>query len=1729
MKKDMSNLTQRQRDQLRTLEALPDEQIDLSEVPEVLDWSNAVRGKYYGSGDEHVGHPVRTTEPESPPDVGAASPYSTGGGGTVLEHRYGALMLCHLLTGDPAPELGDDATVVRVVFQARAESAVDDLLIEGRDGDGTERWATVAVRRAPKLVPSDASTVELLTSFLSDLMDHWAEVQSGQRRLVLASKASNPVQQLGILADIARTSPDESSFREAVAKPRRTDRAVRKRLVSLDKVVKKAAQRVDVGGVPPTELTWRFLYSLKTRELRLQAPDESDRTAAVGRLSSVTTHGEPAEANQLLAVITQLVGGYAPAGADVDEAALRRDLVGSADLKRSSRHPAAWQTLDSLAKRLRERTVTGLTDQSQTFLELERAPARLDLVEALRTAGVSNGAPSTLVISGEPDVGKSALTLRAAEDARDAGAAIVAVSLRDLPKTTIETEHVLGAPIGEVLAGTDVHQVRLLVVDGAEAALEGRRDLLGDLAIAALKAGLGVAAVTRADGEHAVKDVMRRASSAVSPAEITPASHLVNGLTTAEVEQVGSAFPALKHLSQDQRSAWVLGRPGLVDLLLRAGASRDLEDRALSEADVFAAVWSGLVRFSESPAAQDVSPDEREQALLALARGTLESGAPSPGLPALPSLRSDGLLLSAGPTVAWSEGDEFASDLVRDFALARLLRTEGHGPLVSAGAPRWAIRAARLACQAALAASGESSEQVLREQQAQFQELAAEHGERWAELPLEALLPLGDALDHLWPVISSGECEELATLVRLALQRYVDLGLGQPASLTPLVRLLCDHWDEVRERAPYTLTQKASELLLAWLRGLIRDDVGSEPLRVRIRDTLLERSSNPRDEFVVEGLALLGPDLDDRAEQHLRDLVATAPGFLAPAVESLFASRALAQRSTDSLAELTEAYYIELPRDDEWESGYSMFDDGVRNHDLTAAILAGPMANWRYGPFWNLLASDPPLGSRTINRILDHGARVRAENLAELGVQTGSDIEHFPGCELDLPEIGARQCIGDPHVWQWYRGSGVGPAPCISALLAVERLADQLLAGGWTLHQVTGLLLKECHNLAVPGLVVGTLLRHLDLVTDELDIWLSRPEVWSLESARLAAEGGIHIQGADAADTHGSEFRRLSLYDAAAILVSRATTNGDEDRVEALRECGRTLMRHARATVPGLDVDDDTRDHEVDELITVAGWAATLDAGNYTGREVADGSLVIEYKRPPDLAVVVQPRLADLTRVSEAYRLIAAYTEAEDRAVTSETVHDDLALAQSLVGESLEHGPDAEATAAAVAASAVVAHQRKRATLEESELRWSADILTACALNPRISSFASQWTEDPMGADRSAAAALPALLVLSANAELGAPSRERTEEALFASTTSLFDEVRRITATALGRVWEADCMPTPGDGICIHQVALRAAVDGARDCRLGPGGRDGQREPLVITGPLSEELARVATGDLMITRLVAPIIAAGDAAASECCVRDAARDLFDELLDTYARGAILWVEKRYLHSLHDHHFYPAKVLFSYAAREEAAPLIRCLAGFVGHPAALSQLLHDLLEAATYNAELRASLPTVWPLVMATALDGIDSPGDPQDDRFEFENNLASMIPRPVTRLGRSDTDAVLEAANADWIDPALLSDLVTRWIPLARGAPRCVDAAIDLIRTGDPQWQASVGLDWISELVEGAAEILAKQCWNLPSWLGDLRSAGHLDFEQRTVVQRIVDGLAAHGARHAVALQRAEE
>jgi hypothetical protein len=257
-----------------------------------------------------------------------ASPHSTGGGGFVLEHKYGATLIAALLTGDSLPELGDNATPFSVRFQASAESPVDDLLVAGHTSDGRKRRVSIGVRRAPQFVRSDKESVPLLAAYVRVVTSHWDEVRAGRWRLALATASrEKATTQVRDLAGIARGNPSEQGFRDQVA---RSNQDLRKRLIHVDELVRKAARQAGAGaaGIDADELTWRLLSSLTMRELRLEAADTADRTAVVNRLRDATRDRTAGAADALFARLAELSGRYAPAGALITKEMLRRDLSG---------------------------------------------------------------------------------------------------------------------------------------------------------------------------------------------------------------------------------------------------------------------------------------------------------------------------------------------------------------------------------------------------------------------------------------------------------------------------------------------------------------------------------------------------------------------------------------------------------------------------------------------------------------------------------------------------------------------------------------------------------------------------------------------------------------------------------------------------------------------------------------------------------------------------------------------------------------------------------------------------------------------------------------------------------------------------------------------------------------------------------------------------------------------------------------------------------------------------------------------------------------------------------------------------------------------------------------------------------------------------------------------------------------------------------------------------------
>lgn len=694
----------------------------------------------------------------------------------------------------------------------------------------------------------------------------------------------------------------------------------------------------------------------------------------------------------------------------------------------------------------------------------------------------------------------------------------------------------------------------------------------------------------------------------------------------------------------------------------------------------------------------------------------------------------------------------------------------------------------------------------------------------------------------------------------------------------------------------------------------------------------------------------------------------------------------------------------------------------------------------------------------------------------------------------------------------------------MSALLAVERFADHLVDTlGLPPSNVTELFLRECNNLAMPGLVVGFLVRHIDQTHNLLDPWLSRPELWSLEFQRVVVEGQLHVQGPDPAELVGRDKRRFSFREVSAQLTLRAMLARDNDRLTALAAVADELLDNAR-TATGAD--------DAEELAAVMGWASTLRPEHYQAHRAGDGGVIIQYEPPAEVTSALAPSSESFARSNEAVRLQVAYSESEDRVAPIETLLADLRVARRIAEDPPIHGPlHPMDPVAAVAAAAIVAHADGRASVPEEDLRWSADILIEAATNPVIDTFSIDESVFPTGADRSAAVALPALLLPEfrfTDAQLG-----RLEDALHASAISLFDEVRMSLATGLSRVWTTPCHAYRDSDPCIHTVAWEAVQAGLRDCRLGTWTPEAQRRPVdPLEGPYTTTLPEVATDSLRLNRLIPSLIAVAGASQSESCVADESGVLFDVLVDAFRRSSLHWAIEGFggAGAFHDRRRQAAvRVLVDHAVAGHSQALVDHVRAFTSSARALDQLLRDLATIFTYDDSLRQALTETWRTVMTAALDAIAEGADLTSDRHWSDGAIAGLLPTPQLDIGDTNPDATLERAGRTWVHPDAIADLVSRWLPIARHEPKALDALAQLARYTTPGWQTYTGLSWAEDLIAGQYDMIAGRCWFLVDWLSNIRSSEALDAEGWARWRRIVDGLAAEGDRRAVDLQLAEE
>ena len=928
------------------------------------------------------------------------SPYSEGGGGVTFERKVAVQYLAHLLVGDGAVEFGEGRHVVSVAFQQSPEHPVDDLVIHAASSDELEPSLELdlGVRRRPKLVKSDKDTYRLIRRFV--IAGQTAPPDGIERHLGLVVSGSQlHVEQLGELAGLAAVQMDAAGLFNLVRTPNRFNVGVRDRLRHIENLVARALTDLGVPD-PQTSLvqqhTWQLLAKLIVLMPRLESPDETDWSEVANNLMPVARESDLAGATGLRDRLVALASDYSPKAARIDLTLLRRQAHGALDSS-VRRHRTGWSFLDSLHNSAQGAVKTEIASSDG---ERRMTLVRTDQVNELMAEVEEK---SAVVITGDSGVGKSALALESFSSLVSEETQVLCINLRHLPKLPLDFEGRLACPLSTLLGELSAPH-RLLVVDGADAVIEGMEIAFRYLVNAAERSGVKVVAVAANDSKQVVRDTLAGYFSN------DVAEFDVKHLSDSELDDIVLLFPELRGLSSNLRSREVLRRLVVVDLLVRR---REHADRG--------------------------QPDARESVLLRLAEHSLGGGdrlsvINSLDPTAVSGLRQDGLLRTSSEN-PFMIGPDFAHDEVRRYAVARLILADTNitSRLLNAGAPRWALGAARLACQVLLAEPDRATLPLpgrFDTLQAHFDALVeAGHGARWGDVPSEALVTLADPsaiLRYAWPGLRGNDASGLRRLARVVGQRTRDSnGFIKLSAVEPVISLLLE------EETPWQSGEYAENLLREWLHIHVFEGTPSgNDLRIRLRERLVEactagdrrldneqraaaapraaptpediererrisqlpfdifttigygddtyrqRPEVPReyrDEVVLELLALLGPDLGEGGEAVFRRVAEDAPSALAPALEEIFTARSISRYRRGLLADLTQAYYL-----DDGPHSHSALDYGIRSHRARRRSFNSPLAAWHLGPFAALFQSDFINGVAVLNRLLNHAALHRA-------------------------------------------------------------------------------------------------------------------------------------------------------------------------------------------------------------------------------------------------------------------------------------------------------------------------------------------------------------------------------------------------------------------------------------------------------------------------------------------------------------------------------------------------------------------------------------------------------------------------------------------------------------------------------------------------------------------------------------------------------------------------------
>ncbi|WP_203808710.1 hypothetical protein, partial [Actinoplanes couchii] len=427
---------------------------------------------------------------------------------------------------------------------------------------------------------------------------------------------------------------------------------------------------------------------------------------------------------------------------------------------------------------------------------------------------------------------------------------------------------------------------------------------------------------------------------------------------------------------------------------------------------------------------------------------------------------------------------------------------------------------------------------------------------------------------------------------------------------------------------------------------------------------------------------------------------------------------------------------------------------------------------------------------------------------------------------------------------------------------------------------------------------------------------------------------------------------------------------------------------------------------------------------------------------------------------------------------------------------------------AAVVVRAAAGEEDARALLPEA-----VSVLTSFTnvTEPEPESYRSDrdmsWN---MGADRSAATALPMVLLDGDLGALSGVARPDVAVAIESLATSTSTEVHQRLTASLAAVWGKDC-----EGDEAHQANHATATTVYRELLLGAGLEpwNGQERPHVrLAEPLDASLRQP---DLRfdVAMAVNALPSLKTASASDCEHGQVARATLGILIEYDLRA---WPAKWARHSYHGSGAW-RRELDAWVANQVLAGDDESLDGYLDAFAAVPEQLAGLLTALADRAispEQAQRLFEIWPTILDHLLPGARHVSGPDDKRPRWRDMVEldkALLPK------RPDA--------APWSGLAF-GKILQRWMDAYAPQPSlCERLTLCLASFGHMISPEGVGLI-LRMLGDEPARILRDSQYAI-GWLHlVLVERPHGLDAHRAVLRQLVDDLAARGSLEAIQVQR---